>query len=149
MPSTHQPESAGKPDCEEFDPDILNMPLPGQPEALHLIITVPKASELKQAKQIARTITDQFEFARDLGGALYYQTNGVYRLGGDDAIKEMMMQMLEHDKIAKRWSRHKTNEVIEYVLVGAPLLWEGPPLDRINVLNGILNLNTLVIEPQI
>jgi P4 family phage/plasmid primase-like protien len=38
--------------------------------------------------------------------------------------------------------------VVKYLTVDAPLLWERPPIDRVNVLNGILDVNTRSLSPH-
>jgi putative DNA primase/helicase len=55
-------------------------------------------------------------------------------------------ELLQASGRAVEWSSHRASEVVEYIRADAPELWERPPLDEINVLNGILNLNTRVLR---
>ncbi len=43
---------------------------------------------------------------------------------------------------AKKWSTHRTSEVVEFLRVDTPRLLERPPLCTINVLNGLLDWKT-------
>ena len=51
----------------------------------------------------------------------------------------------EMDRLAE-WSSHVANEVVEFIRVDSPLLWQQPPCDVLNVKNGILNLETKRLE---
>jgi putative DNA primase/helicase len=46
------------------------------------------------------------------------------------------------------WTKHRSDEVIEYIRVDAPELWTQPPVDAINVLNGLLDVRTRKLRPH-
>jgi putative DNA primase/helicase len=49
---------------------------------------------------------------------------------------------------SEEWSSHKAKEVYEYIRADAQFLWEQPPLDRINLSNGLLDLRTRNLLPH-
>ncbi len=57
-------------------------------------------------------------------------------------VKERVKELLREKGRSGKWSSHRSEEVVKYLAVGAPSLWERPPLDQINVLNGQLHLAT-------
>lgn len=46
------------------------------------------------------------------------------------------------------WTPAAANDVMKWAADNAPELWEAPPLDRLNVLNGILDISTGELEPH-
>ena len=46
------------------------------------------------------------------------------------------------------WTPAAANNVMKWATDNAPELWETPPLDRLNVLNGILDISTGELEPH-
>jgi P4 family phage/plasmid primase-like protien len=93
-------------------------------------------------KALADAITAKDHFAQDSGGKLYRFVDGAYRHYAERYIRRRVKEILEEEGRADKWSSHKANEVAEYIRADAPELWESPPLDEVNVLNGILNLET-------
>jgi len=91
---------------------------------------------------LAEAIQDRRRFAKDAGGKLYHYEEGVYRPGGDERIAVEVKQLLAENDISAKWSTHRAKEVAEYIRVDAPRLWEQPPRDQVNVLNGILDIET-------
>jgi P4 family phage/plasmid primase-like protien len=89
---------------------------------------------------IAEAITRTEHFAKDVGGKLYHYEKGVYRRGGDDYIAASVKELLDSSGASAKWTTHRTREVTEYIRVDAPVLWEHPPTNQINVLNGVLDL---------
>jgi P4 family phage/plasmid primase-like protien len=81
-------------------------------------------------------------FAQDVGKQLYVFENGVYRPTGDEfvavKVKHILCQRGDQDK----WSRKWGPEVAEFIRLDAPLLWEMPPLDTLNLANGLLDVKT-------
>jgi putative DNA primase/helicase len=51
-------------------------------------------------------------------------------------------------KLASKWTSHKSEEVVKYLTVDAPMLWERPPGDQVNLLNGLLAVNTRTLSPH-
>lgn len=97
-------------------------------------------------KTLADAITAEAHFARDAAGRLYIFQNGVYRVGAEFWIKRRVKELLEEWQQTKYWTPGKGPSVLEYVRLGSPELWESPPIDRINLENGLLNVDTLALE---
>ena len=91
---------------------------------------------------LACFVTGDASFARDAGSRLYRFVNGVYRPDGPAFVKQRVKGLLGQIQKLPSWSSHLANEVVEYIRVDAPELWERPPQDRINVLNGLVDLAT-------
>jgi P4 family phage/plasmid primase-like protien len=94
------------------------------------------------AKYLADAILEDNHFAQDAGGKLYHYAGGTYRNYGERFIKQRTQALLETWGVTTLWSSHRANEVVEYIRVKAPELWARPPVDEINVQNGILNVFT-------
>jgi P4 family phage/plasmid primase-like protien len=97
---------------------------------------------------LAEAIQERRRFAKDAGGKLYHYDAGVYKPGGDERIAVEVKHLLAENDISAKWSTHRSKEVAEYIRVDAPRLWEQPPRDRVNVLNGILDIETEELEPH-
>jgi P4 family phage/plasmid primase-like protien len=91
---------------------------------------------------IAEAITATDHFAKDVGGKLYHYEGGVYRPDGDEHIAVRAKELFSDSSASAKWSTHCVREVTEYIRVDAPQLWEQPPHDRINLRNGILNVES-------
>ena len=98
--------------------------------------------------QIAEAITDRHRFAQDVGGRLYIFRGGSYHGDGASFVRQQVKQFLERMRLASKWSSHKAEEVVKYIEVDAPLLWERPKLDVVNVLNGLLDVSTRTLSPH-
>jgi P4 family phage/plasmid primase-like protien len=93
-------------------------------------------------KILSDAITATDYFARDLGDRLFRFSDGAYRQYAERYIRRKVKEHLEGWGRSNKWSSHLANEVCEYILADAPELWERPPLDEVNLANGILNLDT-------
>jgi P4 family phage/plasmid primase-like protien len=93
-------------------------------------------------KLLADAILEDDRFAQDVGGKLYRFSGGAYRQHAERYIRRRVKEILEDQGASDKWSSHRANEVVEYLRADAPELWERPPLDEVNVLNGILNVET-------
>ena len=98
--------------------------------------------------QMAEAITARHRFAQDAGGRLYVYRGGVYHAEGSSFVAQQVKRLLVRLKLASKWTSHKSDEVVKYLTVDAPLLWEKPPIDQVNVLNGILDVNTRSLSPH-
>jgi putative DNA primase/helicase len=98
--------------------------------------------------QIADLIAGRNRFARDAGGRLYIYRDGCYHSDGASFVRQHVKQLLERMRLSSRWSSHKAEEVVKYIDVDAQLLWEKPKLDVLNVLNGLLDINTRRLLPH-
>lgn len=108
----------------------------------------PVTEDPGRVKPLADTITAHTHFAQDPGGRLYRFRDGVYRPDGAAHVKRLVKGLLEVDHRTKNWSTHLSTEVVEYIRVDAPTLWERPPLGTINVRNGLLDVETRVLRPH-
>jgi putative DNA primase/helicase len=99
-------------------------------------------------KRLADKICESNHFAQDLGGKLYRFSSGVYKAKGEEYVRRKVKKVLNDWKLTKLWSPSLADSVVEYVRVDSPLLWETPPLDVINVKNGLLNVLTREIRPH-
>lgn len=97
-------------------------------------------------KWLADKITTNGHFAQDAGGRLYRYVNGVYRPDGAALVKVQVKRLLEREDKSSLWSSHRAEEVVEYIRVDAPQLWERPPLNVLNLRNGLLDLETGTLD---
>ena len=91
---------------------------------------------------LAEIIQQLEHFAVDEAGSFYVYENGIYQPHGDQAVRSLVKDVLREIGRSGSWTSHRTKEVRAYLAVDAPTLWERPPLDQINVLNGQLHLGT-------
>ena len=92
--------------------------------------------------KIADQITHLDHLARDAGGRLYVYDSGVYRPTGEEFVNKRVKQALAFRDKSNEWTSYKAREVVEYIRADAPRLLERPPLDTLNVANGLLDLGT-------
>ncbi len=91
---------------------------------------------------LAEAVAAKYPFARDAGGKLYAYEDGAYRPDGERTAAAEKKRILQESEAHAKWTTHRAREVTEYIRVDARELWERPPTDRINVLNGILDVET-------
>ena len=97
---------------------------------------------------VAERILSQSRFAQDEGGGLYRYDAGAYHPRGERFVKARVKAVLEASGRLDAWTSHVANEVVEFIAVDAPLLWERPPADVVNLANGLLDLRTLTLHPH-
>jgi putative DNA primase/helicase len=97
--------------------------------------TGPSGRQRFVARRLAGLLRQQTAIATG-GQALYVYRDGVYRAGGESDIRARVAEALGDD-----WKPSRADEVITYLRDTVPQLWESPPLDKINVLNGMLYLD--------
>ena len=85
--------------------------------------------------------------ACDAGGALYRFVGGTYR-SASDYVPQVTRFCLEKWEATKEWKRATPTDLIEYLRANAPLLWDQPPLDKLNVENGLIDLQTGQLQPH-
>ncbi len=109
-----------------------------------------QGNEVKEAliPRLAEAILQDNHFAQDQGGKLYRYHEGVYGSRGAAFVRIQVKTLLDSWGEISRWSSHLAEEVVEFIRVDSPILWERPPLDTMNVLNGLLNVNTLELTPH-
>ena len=99
-------------------------------------------------RRLADAITAVDHFAVDPGLRLYWYSNGAYHGDGEQHIAARTKALCNEWQISKKWSRYRVKEVTAYIATDAPSLWENPPLNRLNVANGVVNLDTLELLPH-
>jgi putative DNA primase/helicase len=104
--------------------------------------------EVGLVKELADAISESASFAQNPGAKLYRFAGGVYQPHGAEFVRKAVKDLLEARNQTGAWSSHLANEVVEYLRVSAPLLWEQPPLDIVNVQNGLLHVLTGVLTPH-
>jgi putative DNA primase/helicase len=104
--------------------------------------------DLAITKALANEIGAQNHFAQDVGERLYHYENGVYVPNGSPFIKREVKRLLEQWATPELWTSHQAGEVVEYIRVDSPVLWERPPARTLDVLNGLLDMNPKVLTPH-
>jgi P4 family phage/plasmid primase-like protien len=103
-------------------------------------------TEAIASQGLVKTLADEIRttdhFAQDAGDKLYRYRRGVYMPDGEASVKRHVKALLAKWDLSHEWSSHRAEEVVEYLRVDAPVLWERPPLDRLNLKNGLLDLDT-------
>ena len=107
---------------------------------------VDEREEEGLVKPLADNVSETNHFSQDQGGKLYIYSRGVYRPTGASYVRQRVKALLEEWGLPKYWSSRLAEEVIEYLRVDSPPLWESPPMTYLNVLNGLLNVETGVLE---
>ena len=108
----------------------------------------PSDSDGISVHHLAEAITSRNHFACDSGSQLYVYRQGVYRPDGAEFVAREVKVLLYRLKLSFKWSSHKSEEVARYIAVDAPLLWERPEINVVNVLNGLLDINTRELTPH-
>jgi len=110
--------------------------------------TPPRSRGGGLVKQVSDDISSAEQFAQDQSGELYRFNNGVYVPDGERHVKRLVKTLLEKRNETQVWSSNRAKEVVEYLRVDSPLLWERPSLDMINVKNGLLDITTGELKPH-
>jgi P4 family phage/plasmid primase-like protien len=96
------------------------------------------------AAACAAAILAHDRFAQDRGGYLCHFCDGVYQTDGNERIKRLVKALVPGED----WTSRLGNETVEYIRLDAPRLWSAPPVDVLNVRNGLLDVNTLTLRPH-
>jgi P4 family phage/plasmid primase-like protien len=97
-------------------------------------------------KLLAEALTVCDQFAKDAGGLLYLYQDGVYNRDGESYVKRRIKQLMGAWGNQAEWFSALAPEVIEFIRVDAPELWQTLPGDVMNVANGLLNTRTRTLE---
>jgi P4 family phage/plasmid primase-like protien len=97
---------------------------------------------------LAKTIAGEAYFAVDVGRRLHVYRDGVYGPEGEAYVRRAVKALLAAWEMLAAWHVQLGREVVEYLTVDASLLWEQPPLDTINVQNGLLDWATGTLRPH-
>jgi putative DNA primase/helicase len=76
------------------------------------------------------------------GSQIYVFLDGHYKAG------ERHLQRRVIDLLGDSWSKRKAEEITAYLRITSPDLWPQPPIDVINVTNGLLNTRTRKLVPH-
>jgi putative DNA primase/helicase len=98
--------------------------------------------------KLAAQICDENHFAQDVGTKLYRFVTGAYRAKAEEFLRRQVKRILKEWNKSQLWSPTLAEQVIEYVRVDSPVLWERPPLDVLNVQNGLLDLASRELKPH-
>lgn len=101
----------------------------------------PAEDETISVQAIADSVTARRNFAKDKGGRLYIYEGGTYLPDGAGFVRREVKRLLRR-KHSSKWTSHKGEEVVRYIGVDAPVLWDRPTADIVNVLNGLLDVRT-------
>ena len=123
----------------------INSAIPDMPPVTQ---TVQRSTDDGLTKTLADEILLCDTYARDAGGQLYVFERGVYRPHGEAHIAQRVKSILVATDDTKHWSSHRAREVVEFIRVDAPRLWERPPVDALNLLNGLLDLSSRALQPH-
>jgi P4 family phage/plasmid primase-like protien len=121
-------------------------PTPGdkaQKELIPAVVTTITKKEV--VKRVSDLLIAGHHFARDAAERLYVYKDGIYE-PCDFYVRRRTQLLLEEAGLAGKWSSHHGREVVQYTMLRAKPLWEEPPLDEINLLNGILNTRDGVLR---
>lgn len=99
-------------------------------------------------KIIAEATMDEEHFAQDAGGLLHVFRGGVYRPDGLEVVQVLVQRLLNTWGQPKQWSSHRAKEVAEYIRVLSPKLLTRPPLDTLNLTNGLYHIPSGVLRPH-
>ena len=73
---------------------------------------------------------------------IYDKDAGRY-VPGEDRVRKVLADSMELE-----WSPTRINGILTWFKDSSPRLWDAPPLDRVNVLNGILDIASGELEPH-
>jgi P4 family phage/plasmid primase-like protien len=94
-------------------------------------------------EKIKLELLSKHHFARDKSETLFLYKDGVYDSEGGAFTVRQMAEKLCSEWGAK-WNPAVGFAAIESVKLNSPVIWDVPPSDEINLLNGILNTRTRV-----
>lgn len=93
------------------------------------------------ARRLAEQLIAQAPIAASSSGELHVYCDGVYRPRGEAHLRREIAR-----RLGDEWRKAKAEEVIAFIRAVAPPIWEQPPRNRVNCLNGILDLNSGKLE---
>ena len=97
---------------------------------------------------LATAILADHHFAQDAGGKLYRLQGGVYEPTGEALIKRRVKHLMAANRLSTKWTARRATEIVEYIRVDAPDLWERPPIETVNLANGLLDIESRTLRPH-
>ena len=82
-------------------------------------------------------------FATDGHDPFIYDSDLGRYVPAADRLRPFLADSMKHE-----WSPARVDLILNWYRERSPRLWDPPPLDRVNVLNGILNLESGELEPH-
>lgn len=76
------------------------------------------------------------------GQQLYTFDSGCYR-PGERQVQQHVVELL-----GGAWSKRKADEIVSFLRIMSPELWPRPPLETLNVANGLLTVETRKLAPH-
>jgi putative DNA primase/helicase len=108
----------------------------------------PRQGPVKPAT-LADLITRSDSFATDESGQLYVFEGGVYRQNGEQHVEKAVLQLLKTElQRPDQWTSYLSKETAAYIRADSQKLWRRPPLDVLNVKNGLYDLSAGVLKPH-
>jgi putative DNA primase/helicase len=99
-------------------------------------------------QKIERALKAETHFARDKGDRLYVFEGGCYQPTGERFVRQAVKKFCETTGAEKSWTPELTTRVVAWITDDAPELMERPPLDTLNVRNGLLDVASRVLRPH-
>lgn len=99
-------------------------------------------------KDLADAISNENHFAQDGSRRLYHFGEGAYRPGGDEFVRQQVRTLCIAWRKTKWWHRKLADQVVEFLRLDSPRLWDRPPLDILNLQNGLLHVPSLELRPH-
>lgn len=107
----------------------------------------PKRTVQSTIKSLADAICSRERFAQDAGRKLYRYEAGVYRPKAEEFIKRRVKQLCEQWELTD-WTPRLAESVVEWIRVDSPELWQRPPMDLLNLQNGLLDIRERRLLPH-
>ena len=89
------------------------------------------------------SVLDGHVFATDGHGLFIYDSDLGRYVPAADKLRPFLADSMKHE-----WSPARVDLILNWYRERSPRLWDPPPLDRVNVLNGILDLESGDLEPH-
>jgi putative DNA primase/helicase len=122
--------------------------LGNQPEIFIAIDEPRVVTETVNTPALAADILATESFAVDVGEKLWRYRAGTYRRDGVRHVARMSKAILTQRGQGGQWTTYRTKEVAAYIGADAAELWDRPPLDRLNLANGILDVTARTLHPH-
>lgn len=113
-----------------------------------IVTTLDEDSRGPKTSNIGDILLRCFSFARDEARNLYYYDKGCFHSDAEQLVTELYSHILVKWKRKMDWKYRQVLETIEYITGHVDKLWYKPPINQINLLNGIYNLETLSLHPH-
>jgi P4 family phage/plasmid primase-like protien len=120
----------------------------GHKPVLELLERARQFEDCGLIRSLSTAILKTDRFAQDAGGLLYRYFRGVYKPDGKEFIGRQVKALLEQRKLDSKWSSHRADEVSEYIRIDALRLWDRPPLNTINLKNGLYDISLQKLLPH-